>query len=367
MRKKHFFRFVFFLNLLVSISLCIASLSPFVDPKTTVLPAFFGLAFPVLFMFNAAFLVFWLASWHKYIFVSIAALLLSSPHIGNYIQFNSVSAPTGGEEIKLMSFNVRLFDLYNWSENKKTRDRIVEFLEKENPDVLCMQEFFNSNDKKYFNTLDTLQSSLGLSGVHTEYTKVLHNGKHQFGIATLTSYPIIGKGTYVFEEGSNNIGIYTDIEIEDDTLRVINVHLASVHLSSLERQISEHLEKDLQTEQWRDALHVVERLANAFRARSLQAEKIAVAIAESPYPVILAGDFNDTPVSYAYHVLAQDMEDAYKTKGRSLGNTYNGFFPSMRIDYILNGPDLDVAHFETRRVELSDHYPVIAWIRLKKD
>ena len=100
------------------------------------------------------------------------------------------------------------------------------------------------------------------------------------------------------------------------------------------------------------------RLKYAFRKRAHQADVLSDHIHTSPYPVIVCGDFNDTPVSYTYHKIRGDLVDAFIESGRGIGNTYSGMFPSYRIDYILHSRNLRSGGFETVRVDYSDHFPV---------
>src|SRR5205085_1428358 len=127
--------------------------------------------------------------------------------------------------LKIMSFNVRLFDLYNWFHNTETRQKIFDFLEKESPDIICFQEFYTSDGKNpSFRNEDTLRYYLGAKFAQLEYTVNLHNTDH-WGIATFSRYPIINKESNHFAEHGGNIFITSDVKVGDDTIRIINTHL----------------------------------------------------------------------------------------------------------------------------------------------
>jgi endonuclease/exonuclease/phosphatase family metal-dependent hydrolase len=129
---------------------------------------------------------------------------------------------------KVMSFNVRLFDLYNWFHNKETRQNIFSFLNKQQADIVCFQEFYSSDSKKFlFKNEDTLLHFLDCKYSQIEYTLTLHKTDH-WGIATYSKYPIVKKSSMHFAARGGNIFIMTDIKIGDDTVRVINTHLQSV-------------------------------------------------------------------------------------------------------------------------------------------
>jgi len=108
------------------------------------------------------------------------------------------------------------------------------------------------------------------------------------------------------------------------------------------------------------------KLKTAYIKRAEQVDSISAHINNCPHPVIVCGDFNDTPVSYAYRKLTRGLKDAFITTGKGLGNTYLGIFPSFRIDYILHSLDFVPLIFEKVNVELSDHYPIICILDLKK-
>jgi len=103
---------------------------------------------------------------------------------------------------------------------------------------------------------------------------------------------------------------------------------------------------------------------NAFHLRAEQVEMVAQHIEKSPYPVVLAGDFNDIPASWSYHQLTQHLNDAFKS-GKGYGQTYIGSIPGFRIDYIMHSDEFSPYNFTTGDVEYSDHYPIWVWLNLE--
>jgi hypothetical protein len=167
---------------------------------------FSGWAYPFVLPFHAFFLIWWGLFRPKRMLVSALAIALGWGHVGEYFQLLGHStAPTdaAGASFKVMSYNVRLFDLYNWNNNAQTRNEIFDVIAFENADILCTQEFFKADDG-FFDTKDTLMRSFGYSGCHEEYTHHTKRG-HHFGIATFSSYPIVGKGTIHFPDELNNL------------------------------------------------------------------------------------------------------------------------------------------------------------------
>lgn len=355
--RKILRRSLFLVNALTSLALLLSFLAAYINPNDFLLPSFFGLAFVHLLVVNTLFLLFWLFTKPKYSLLSLVIVMLCVSRFENHFSWSEPAAAESS--LKVMSYNVRLFDLYNWSDNKSTRNKMLDFIKETDADVLCMQEFFNSNDKKYFNTLDTLLKVQQANNVHDVYSAIMHDGLNQFGIATLSENNIVERGRIELDSAGHNLAIYTDILVGAETLRIMNLHLASIHLSEMEDDIENHLEENDSEKQWNDAKLLWKKLAGGFKNRAKQAEVIAQAIKDSPHKVIVCGDFNDTPASYAYHTIRGEMNDAFIERGKGAGTTYLGLFPTLRIDFILADPSIEILSFTTEDVELSDHRPLV--------
>jgi endonuclease/exonuclease/phosphatase family metal-dependent hydrolase len=261
-----------------------------------------------------------------------------------------------------MSFNVRIFDLYLWTNEKNTRSNILAFLKKEQPDILCIQEFYHSDtivNNYEFNTLDSLIQVLSPTGYHVEYTSSLRGTDH-WGIITLSKYPIVRKGIVPFRYESDNICIYTDINKGGDTVRVFNAHLASIRLEKHDYKALKGLYDKKPSENFDKELMMIEKIRYGFEGRSFQADSIKKSILKSPYPVILCGDFNDTPSSYAYNTIKGNLKDAFVDSGNGLGRTYIGEFPSYRIDFIFHSDKINSLKYKTHPEKMSDHHPISA-------
>ncbi len=326
-----------------------------------------GLGFPILFILNFILLTGMFLSKSRYSWIPLAALLTTVVKLPAMIQFtNSQQKPvfTEGqsEEMKVMSFNVRLFDLYNWTHNQETRKSIYNMLTELQPDILCMQEFYTSTRNNFDNETN-LHRILKATNAHVEYPITLHGVDH-WGIATFTKYPIANKGVLYFDKKTANICIFTDLVINTDTVRVYNCHLESVRFGAEEYKFLEKLGKEEDEQAVRKTRNIISRLRTAFIKRASQADAIAENIKQSPYPVIVCGDFNDTPLSYTYKKISETLNDAFRESGSGFGTTYAGPIPGLRIDYILHGEEFTSYKFKTLKVKLSDHYPVEASIVL---
>jgi endonuclease/exonuclease/phosphatase family metal-dependent hydrolase len=254
-----------------------------------------------------------------------------------------------------MSYNVRVFDLYNWTKNKESRNNIFSFIRNEAPDVICFQEYFNSSNKNYFPVHDSLIKHQSFKYHHIYYTNNI-NG-NSFGIATYSNFKIINKQNHTFE-GTNNLFISSDILVKQDTVRILNCHLESIRLNQDDYNLMDSL-SSVGEERRRTVMKgLLNRIQQAFVKRAVQAEKINSFINQSPYPVICSGDFNDTPNSYTYNKIASTLSDSYLTTNSFHGGTYYRFFPSFRIDFLLYSDEISCCDFKTINVELSDHKPI---------
>ncbi|MBL4753952.1 MAG: endonuclease/exonuclease/phosphatase family protein [Flavobacteriales bacterium] len=374
-------RILIFLNYAFAILLLSSYLAPYINPAVFWPIALLGLAYPFLLIFNVLFLFYWIVRRKKYLWVSLLTILFGWSYIFRFVQLgiDQDGGDATGPWVEVLSYNVRVFDLYNWKDenNEQTRDKIYEFIGSDGADILCLQEYY-SNDNGDFSSAGAISEAGGAINVHESYTTSL--GPNHWGIATFSRFPIVGKGQVKFESSTSNICVFTDIATGEDTVRVYNAHLGSVHFGYEEYELLEKVgtqagsrdssgplgkSRQIEKAQREDipvsevTTSMVRLLKRAFVNRAAQARAVANHAAESPYPVIICGDINDTPMSYAYELLAKDRQDAFKVAGVGFGNTYAGVLPFFRIDYILCDQEIGLVNFSTNsNIPYSDHYPV---------
>jgi endonuclease/exonuclease/phosphatase family metal-dependent hydrolase len=347
--------------------LLLSYLGTIVSPEKIVLLYFFSLSYPLWLAANLFFAGLWLIRRRAFGYVHLAAVVAGWTFLSSFVQiipgWETELQDDGGEKFGVMSYNVRLFDLYNWSENRKTRDLLFKQLESSSASVFCFQEFYYTSRKGVFETRDTLLRLLETPHIHEKYTHKM-TGEQYFGVVTLSKYPIVNRGELAFDNDNNNFCIYTDIVVEGDTVRVFNAHLASIRF---QREDYRFMESGGESgERIEGGRRIAGRLRDAARKRARQSDKIAAAILESPFPVVVCGDFNDTPVSYTYKTLRNGLEDSFVAKGIGTGGTYIGEIPSFRIDYILHSETLSTLDFKTYNEKLSDHRAIEAMLSINK-
>lgn len=358
---------MWWLNIAAAIVLLITYLAPYVSPVSSWIPAVLAMGFTYQIIVHLGFLVWWFLFRKKRMLLSGGLLLLGYPHIGDHVQVfgrEAASEETRGNTLKVMSYNVRLFDLYNWSKNKETRDAIFGLFQREDPDILCLQEYFHSPDERFFRTREDLLKDFRLRQAHEQYSKTAKYQQH-FGIATFSSHPIIRKGKIEFPENPDNLCIWSDIALPEDTIRVYNAHLASYHFGDADYKFIKALDTDTHTDSLKQGGgRILKRLLRGFRLRADEVQRIADHMRLSPHPVLYCGDMNDVPMSYSYHLLREQLDDAFVESGSGVGGTYIGDLPSLRIDHLLYGKGLHAWDFRTLSEKFSDHRAITATVGL---
>ena len=356
-------RLLLWINYALIVCLLFSVASKYISPDSFWILAFFGLAFPIFLIINFGFIIYWFAQARVQGCFSLIAILIGAKTCLGFIQIDISNKKISNTDIKVMSYNSMLFDLYNWSKNAQSRNLILTSLAEENPDILCLQEFYTSEQKGDFNNIDTVSNLVSAKNYHVEYTVTLRKEDH-WGIATFTKYPIIKKGKIEFNTRSNNICIYTDVLIKKDTVRIYNMHLQSISFSKADYKFIAEVNNDSTDtkDEVEKSKSILRRLKRAFVKRGKQADIIDLHISNCNYKIILCGDFNDTPASYVYHTIRGKLKDAFIESGSGFEQTYAGKFPRFRIDYILHSSNFKAKNYHHLTETLTDHYPIVTYL-----
>lgn len=351
-------------------TLVLSYFAPFVHPDTFELLPFFGLAYPIIIAVNLLFLLYWALLKSRWVFIVLFFIVIGGKlHFRTIgISIDPVTASQNDSVWKIMSYNVRLFDVYNESIEKRNENRngILAYVLEVNPDVVCFQEFFHQDKPTSFSTKDTLIELLGTRNYHERYSHKIRN-RQNFGICMLSKYPIIAKGDVMFDNfaTTDNYCIFADIVKHGDTIRVYNIHLQSIKLQQEDYEMF-GATNNVPKEKKSTIRLLIDKLTIAYPARAQQALKVIEHMETSPYPVVVCGDFNDTPMSYVYNQFNQKLVDSFLETRFGLGITYAGRVPAGRIDYIFHDPRLQAQQFTIQKKAFSDHYAVSCEIWKKK-
>ncbi len=328
-----------------AVALLISYLSIFIDPAFMSVPYFFGLYYIPIFILNVILLIIGLVRMKRYLVISLVALLPTLFFADLFVKFGGEEKSVAGDEVKIMTYNVgRLNAAPKGMNSTQALGKVCEFVAREAPDVLCLQEF---------QTTDTAAVARILKYLPYRCHYFHGTSKKFSGNITLSRYPIVDKGAITFKD-THNLCIWCDLRINDVTVRVYNCHLQSNRLS-----FTNTIRRMGKRGQFTDEVkNVHERLADSNIKRSEQVGTIHDHIRACTIPSIVCGDFNDTPMSYTYHTLAAGHKDSFADGGNGFGATYSILWPLLRIDYILMPENVSCDRTHITRVPYSDHYPV---------
>ncbi|NQX85855.1 MAG: endonuclease/exonuclease/phosphatase family protein [Flavobacteriaceae bacterium] len=330
---------IYFFNTIAAATLLISFALPYVEPKNFALLSVLSLAVPILLVLNMLFVVYWLLRLKKQLLLSLIVLLLGHNYLGLLYKFSGSKDIDSDVNINIMSFNVRLFNLYNWIDTPNIENDIVNFIEEVEPDVIAFQEYHPHKNVK-------------LSNYNYKH-EVLKGKRVRFGQAIFSKFPIINSGSVEFPTTANN-AIFADIVKGNDTIRIYNVHLQSTRI-----------DPNLEQYNTQDSERVLKGVKQAFKMQQTQAEMFLAHKEKSAYKTVICGDFNNTAYSYVYKEICAHMKDAFKEAGNGFGRTFAFKYFPLRIDFILVEEDLMVNGFKTYDYKFSDHFPMVAKVGLK--
>ncbi len=355
--KRLLYKLLLIINLLVVAALLLSFLSVHINPAVTVIPAFFGLAFPYLLFLNLIFMLIWAVKLRPEALISLAVIIIGSTHLSNYVKIKKPGTDKSGT-IEIVSYNVHLFNNLATKKPGNSEKPIIDFLKKQQPDIICLQELYFSGSPAKKES--EIRAAFG--GKYKIHMKVLTAGRERYtGIVTLSRFPVISRGE-IIHPGSAGLSVYTDVIAGNDTIRIYNNHLQSFRLRSMKSSLLHEITAGDNQETLDNILNISGSLSQGFIKRAAQAGVLKDHINSSPWPVIVVGDFNDTPVSYAYRKIRRGLKDSFVTSGYGAGFTYKGKYPPNRIDYILYSDFFKCKSFEIKKLKYSDHYPIVAWL-----
>ena len=326
--------------------LVLGELGSRISPEWVAVLAPFGITYGVGWTLTAAGVAWRLVSfrWLKVV-LPLAVLVGTWPTLSLVFSLGAGSGQHAVEEGTawgLVSFNVRRLDEFGWLEGDQTRSRLAAWFNDQSAEVWCLQEFPAGGE-----------ATLRKAGWDREGRKVLAWPKGA-GPAVVTAFPVLGWEAWMFgpEAGKGRV-VQADVKTPAGPVRVFNVHLQSLHFS---KEDYAAVEEGPNREQGRRLFSL---LTQAYKARAAQVEELRLHLAESPYPVVVAGDFNDSPVSYALRQLRKSgLHDSFEAAGFGVGSTHVGMVPGLRIDGVLGDSTLAFSAHRVHDVVLSDHRPV---------
>ncbi len=333
---------MFLLNIVLTVVTFSAYLLPFLAPKAFPLLSVLTLFMPLFFVFNALFFFYWGVQFKKRMILSGLVLLMGITFINKFYKFSAKEFPESEKDFTVMSYNVRLLNVFKWIDRDDVPSQIVSFINDKNPDILCIQEY---------------STSAGIDLKVYPYKYILMAGDQiKTGQAIFSKFPIINEGNIVFPNSNNNV-IFADIKKGKETIRVYNMHLQSIKISPDVTEINDDINAINQSKSQK----LFNRISKAFKQQQQQAELFKEHKKDCQYPLIICGDMNNSAFSYVYRNIKGKLRDSFEEAGKGFGATYKFRYYPARIDYIFADEKMKVKKFESfSNFENSDHYPIMA-------
>lgn len=351
-----------FVNILIWVLLLISSFAGYFSPSKYPALQLTTIIYPILLLLTTVFFIYWLIIRSKISFIPLLIILIGAQNLKSNFQITFGESETqNNSEIDIISYNVQGFSKGTLSGKINTSDKVLDFLLNHSSDILILQEFHSKN-RNLYEPLKEVRDTLGMKSY---YYESYNNPKFDnlTGLVIYSKYEAVGKGRLKFD-GSRTFGIYTDLLIGNDTIRVCNIHLASTNLSSSNLDFVTNPESSPDNTLTDQSANIYHKLSRAYTLREKQTKHLIDLIQNTPYKIILAGDFNDTPSSWAYKQFVSHFQDAFVEKGNGFSPTYAGPIPYLRIDYLFSCNDFEVRKYERIILKESDHYPISTTLML---
>jgi len=358
-------KLVRFVAVILAIALLLGVLAGQVNPHSNKYIPFFGLAYPYFLFLNVFMIIWWLLR-KRFVLAVLTVILIACTKTTLMATINIMGNPGLGPKvspslIRMMTYNVHNFKPYDPGNTDSVKSRILDIVEEENPDIIAFQEYY-SRKKGFFDVTDSLKRILNTAYYYFEPS--MQNEYESMGLAIFSKYPIRNQGTIWFDaEHSGNCSIFVDILVNKRLMRIYNVHLQSISFVKQDYDYLAKVTKKIDVEK-DPSRRIASMLKTAFMKRSDQVDIMRKHMAGCKTPYLIAGDFNDTPASYAVTQITEELDKTFVKKGNGFGTTYNGKFPNFQIDYIAVTKDIEVVNHRIIEAKLSDHFPVRSDLKL---
>ncbi|MET3730684.1 endonuclease/exonuclease/phosphatase family protein [Moheibacter stercoris] len=328
---------VFFMSHMLFLLVCYSIyLAPHIAPSTFPYLGIIPIVYPILIFLNLLmiFILFWRRTSYAILF-----LLMS---IGLYFPLNKTYQFFG--KTPNLESN---FKIITWNAQYLREPGANEFFAKEQPDVLIMQEVYTKNE--------------GFKELKSEVFSTYYHENNQL-TQIFSKYPII-EFQQILSAENNNVAcaFYADLDVEDDTIRIVNVYLESMFIDK--KLVQQSVENFEQTEE--KSKIIGGKLAKGFLLHEKQLKQILPFVQRSKHPVIFGGDLNAVPNSYEYQQISYYLNDAFYAVGKGSGTSFHDFNYPMRLDYLFHSEEIQPVKVEVKKDQkLSDHYPIIGHFKL---
>lgn len=365
--RKYLRYIVFATNILAIVLLILSALAWTVLPSKVTFIAYLGLGFPFILALNVAYLILWsvLLRW-KLALVQLIALLFYWNPISTYFPIHSKTKNIPESSFKILTYNVRGF---NWIVGDSARSNpIFDYITSSGADIVCLQEFVVAEKKSKNGIISEAEFNKIMKDY--PYHSIIRLGhmdsSYKYGLACYSKFPIEKSANIPIESTFNGSAIH-EINIDNKIVTLVNNHLESNRITAEDKELYSKFFKSKNKEMLDEITrNIKNRLGAAYLVREKQANIIKTYIdKQQTAATIVCGDFNDTPISYAYYTIKGDLIDSFANTGLGQGITYNENKFWFRIDYIMHSLGIQSYNCTVDKIDYSDHYPVWTYLNFK--
>jgi endonuclease/exonuclease/phosphatase family metal-dependent hydrolase len=361
-------KFFILSNIIVALIFLAGANARYFNPGTWWFIGFITLSLPYILLVLLIFPVYWIIVRSYWALITIIMMVFAWKNIQNIIPLNLPSKfiiEKDSNSLRIMSWNVEQFEILHHKDHPELKQQMLNLINRYQPDIMCFQEMVAGSERKAINNIPDFKDKLKFINYYYSFDERLDfDANHHFGIMIFSKYRVInGKTIFHSPHDYNTTFQYVDVLVKRDTIRVFNIHLQSVKFSKENRQYIDQPAANTDTS-ISESKNILSKIKSGFIKRGMQAGYIREELVKSPYPVIVCGDFNDVPDSYAYETIGNGLQNAFVKKGSGLGRTFSGISPTLRIDNIFAGKQFTIQQFTRVKQKLSDHFPLIADLNL---
>ena len=369
---RRFTKGIFILsNIIIAIFFLIGCYGYLLNPQQYWFTGFLALGAFYLLLLLIGFIFFWLMVKPRYMLIGLVSIGVAWVPLRQLIQLkvnNEFDFKKNPETLRVMSWNVEHFEILTHKTNPEKKQKMLRLINMYQPDIACFQEAVASDSVPgAINYLPDIIKAINMPYYYFSYNpKLDYDKEHRFGIIIFSKYPIINfKTINHIPHDYNSIFQYADVQRDKDTFRIFNLHLQSLKFTDQDLQYIDEPTIDEETN-FKKPRTILQKFKSGFLKRQTQSLHVREEIDKSPYPVVVCGDFNDVPNSYAYKTIGKGLQNSFAEKGNGIGRTYVHISPTLRIDNIFSDKRFEVIQFIRDNQKLSDHFPLITDLNYKK-
>lgn len=362
--RNIFNRFFIILNGIVAGIFLIACLVPYLNPSVWWFMGLLGLLVPYLALILVFSIFFWWIVKPGWSAIPIIALLVGWKQLTVLFathKYETFTEKKDSTHLRIVDWNIRSLVGLSDKANKKriVRTTIPETIIGQKPDIICLQEFNNSETQ---NNIEPFKNRYPYHYFSKDFKRAKQS--YQAGSIIFSKYPIIDTGKVQFPGASSESLIYADIQTPRKVIRVFTTHLQSFKFKKEDYQDIEKIRKT-EEKALPASLSIIDKMKRAYTKKGEQANIVRAALDKTPYPGIICGDFNDVPNSYTYFHIRKDWQDVFLATSLGIGRTYLALAPTLRIDYILPDKNFYILQFDLVDEDLSDHLMLVTDVGIK--